>query len=289
MMNIVRAFALLVGLALPIGVVSAQQMTPDEVALLFKELASPDPEIKSEASRRLGGFSEWWIQQDVDEMRNYLPVALHGLRSSDAAVRVPASGFFAIVAMLRPHVADRIFQGLIEEIIGYFDDPHERVRRNMVGSIAMMQPAPPQEAVEPLMDLIRKAPSRVPGELWLAGVAAAGLSRAAPDSREVAEAIAALIEEIPIDEGRRVVIQRLREARPQHPLIIEKLIVQLDEDDRLLRWDAAMALGDIGPAAGDAVAKLRSIAENPDTDDDLRIIVEGALRAIENNSPNRPE
>lgn len=286
-MNPTITCALLICLGLSVGTVSGQPRSPDELPLLFEELASPDLEIKNNASHQLGAYAKWWIQQDVEVMRKSLPYALRALKSPDSGVRKQASAFFGIVGMLRTQVAARIFEGYIDEIIAHFGDPNDQVRGNMIRSLATMEPSPPQEAIEPFLEMLRQTRGRGEG----GKNALFGLLRAAPGSEEVAKTIANILDESTSAEARRGIILVVAQARPQqpHPLIIEKLIEQLEVDHRLLRFTTSRALGAIGAAAVDAVPKLRAIVDDPETDDDLRITVEAALRSIEGRPPpNHP-
>jgi len=102
-----------------------------------------------------------------------------------------------------------------------------------------------------------------------------------------ADAVARLLDSTTDPESRRGLIQMLGSAKPTHPVIIAKLVEQLDYDNRLLREDTIRALGEIGPPAAQAIQKLRVIASDPSTDQELRAQAEAALRSIEKKPPPR--
>ncbi len=270
-----QTFVLLMGLlGLHGSFASAQPRSPAELYQLFEKLKSSNLEVKNQASQELHAYAQWWLEQDVATMRESLPAALEGLDEPNPAVRRQASAFFGVVTALRCDDISEILSGTVDEIISHFEDPNDRVRGNMIRALALWSPAPPARAIVPFM----KALEDPSGEVR--SLAVYGLVRAAPESDSVAQAIANALDSLG-PEARRELTQSLENARADHPIIVQKLIEQLDDDHRPLVYTTAKALGVLGSEASDAVPRLRMIAEDPDIDDQLREVVNSALRSIQ--------
>lgn len=259
----------------------AQPHSKEELVHLFGLLGSRDLETKNRASRGLLTYSTWWIQQNSSVMRESIPALLTAVTNQDSSVRVQASGFFNIIGLFRARDSAAILDGYIKEMLKLIEHSDQRVQANLMGPIALFQPSPPAESVRVFMQVLsqRRQGAAAP-------VAVFGLMRAAPDNRFVAEAVLKALGSSSA-EVRRALIQSVASAKPQHPhpLIVQALIEQLSEDSRRLRQDTVRALGAIGPDAGEALPKLREIAENPKTDRELRINVEAAVRSIKGSPP----
>lgn len=278
---IVRVGILLCAISICLGVAAPPQHSTDELAKLFDRLGSSDLEVKNKASQGLLAYAMWWGRQDVEMMRKSLPVALSALGDSDPAVRVQAAGFFGLIPSIRSQESGRILAGMVGDVIDHFDDPNDLVRKSLVRSIAMLEPAPPAESVGPLLKVLAGDTNS-----GVRSLAVFGLMRVAPTSEEVAQTIAEVFHSVPIDV-RREMIDNLAAAKPENPnpLIIDVLLEQLDETSLRLRKDTVRALGAIGPAATQAVGKLQGIAEAPDADEQLRNMAKTALRSIEGSAP----
>ncbi len=259
-----------------LGVASAQPHSLEALASFFQGLKSPDLEMKNTAGQNLLSYGEWWIEQDVATMRRSFPILFAALEDSDPGIRLQASAFFSVVGPLRQKDGLEIFEGIVPQIIDKFDDPNPRVRGNVMNSLVLLEPGPPLEVMEPLLKKALKDPNTS-----VRGMAVYGWAKAAPASLEAAYAIANLLEETEDPEARRGLIQKLAFVKQAHPVIVAKLVEQLDKDSERLRMTTARVLGEIGPAAAAALPKLREIASDAATGEELRQQAEAALQSIE--------
>ena len=255
-MRFVRVLALIVVFGFSLTLLRAQTRTPKTLSALFEGLKSPDLEVKNRAAGDLLSYVAVWVQQDPSTMQEDLPALLAALEDRHPEVRTQSSTFFRTVAFMRPKDKEEILRPVIYFLIGRFDDPDPRVRTNLMRAIAALEPAPPYQAIEGFTNHLED-PSPEAQSL-----AVYGLVRAAPDSLQAAEAVAGLLDNTSDPEARRGLIQMLGAAKSTHPIIIGKLIEQLDSKDGGLRGDTVRALGEIGPPAAQAIQQLRAIASD---------------------------
>lgn len=261
----------------------AQSPAPKTLERILEDLVSANVEVRNKAREAGHAYLDEWRRRDVDGMREDLPVLMAAINRPDPGVRLSASAFLATVALLRPGDVMAFLAGYEREVLGGFHDPHSVVRANLVRCFALAEPAPPRLAVEPFMNALEGPPSES------RKLAVLGLARAAPESLAAADAIVTLLDRIEDPEERRESIQVLAFAKPAHPVIIAKLVEQLEMDHALLLEDTIRTLGEIGtPAAAQAGAKLRALADDVNADPEMRSNAAAALRAVEGRPSPRP-
>lgn len=266
------------GLCLVVVTCHVSSGSQESLPKLFSGLKNPDIEARNRASQAVLSYTVNWIQQDPATMRKAFPAILAALDDDNADVRLQASAFFSGLGRFRKHDGHAILGTLELELIKRFDDPHPRVRANLMAAIASLGPAPAYvaQAIEAFEKHLNDPDYRV------RGMAVVGLASAAPDSASAASAIISLIDRTTDPEARRGLLQRLAHAKPRHPAIIRKLIEQLDHDSTLLRQTTVRVLGEIGPPAAEALPKLYEIALDPSTPQELRQGAKSAIKSIGN-------
>ncbi len=274
-----NTFVSLILFGISTALLLSQVRSGEDLQTLFEELKSSDLEVKNRASQGLLSYAKVWIRQDAATMQQVLPTVLAALGDSYPDVGVQASAFFGVIGMFRQKDALEILRPVTDQLIARFDDPNPRVRENLMRAFALAQPAPPYQAVDGFMKHLKDSDDMV------RRLAVYGLVKAAPASLPAAEAVAGLLDETADSEARRELVRVLGKAKLTHPVIIAKLIEQLDRKDERLREDTVYALGEIGPPAAPAIDKLRAIAGDPASGESLRKGAERAIRSIEKDAP----
>ena len=250
----------------------------EEFERIFAESRNFDHQVQNSGSEVDRDVFERWLRQDVESMRSVIPVLLKALEDENPRIRTEGSAFFRAVAFFRPLDLTKFVQGVVPQLIARVDDPYWNVRANIMPTLALLEPSPPPEAVEPFFRHLDD-PN---GEVRSAAVL--GLLRAAPRSRRMAEAVAALLDRERTPEERLDILRTMTEVKPppSHPLLVAKVAEQLENAS--MRKEALEVLDTIGPPAAVALPAIREIADDPRTDNQLRRSAQSALRRIERSA-----
>lgn len=256
------AAACLSALSLP---ALGQSVSPSSLATIFEKMESSDLQTRNAASAKGRELVSEWIRADVATIRSLLPPLLKGLQSSDRSVRVSASGFFSLLGMFRADEVLAITQGLQERIVDAFDTEDDQIRANLMRCFALARPEPPAIAI-PGFAKSAARPDSEPQRIALLG-----LMRAA-GSDTAAAAVFAVVDGMADDPERmRAFLGLAALAKPEHPVILERLGTLLDHEDDSVAVDTISVLGAIGAPARAQLLALDRIAADGERSDSVRI------------------
>ncbi len=222
---------------------------------LTRALRHRSPEVRSAAAVALGQFG---TRAPKDEL-----AAL--LSDPESAVRLQAAETLTDTAAVLP---EDVFRVLAE---GIADDDEDQRRR--AANIVQQLGSRAKPLLEPLLEAFEAAGEERAEELALP---LALLAPAAPEAR------AALIAAVGDPARRRAALPVLSLLGGDLRETVPDLIAILEANDDPSRWQAMSLLGDIGPAASDAVPVLIEIlADAAQTDDAERLLrAEAAAAAL---------
>jgi hypothetical protein len=281
MKNLYRLLAscLLVSMAV------AQSVPGGDLERIFSDLFGSDPQAQERARSESAAYIEKLVELEVADIRSTLPFLLRTIREDDRPnVRLSASAILVTLAAFRRHDLLPIIEGYEDEMMRGFNDSDPRVKSNLMTYLALAEPAPPVETIEPFTEALMD--DTQPETVQRAAIL--GLARAAPESLDAAEAIVGRLSRAEASGSRPNLIRALRAARPTHPVIVTRLIEELGEEDVLLREAVIDVIADIGTPAVRAAEKLRALADDPELDPELRARAADALDLVEGRRGVRP-
>lgn len=252
---------------------TAEGQAPSELSRLFETLVAAEegkvPEdVKEHAQEQLTQI----LEQDI---RPWLPGFLNILNSDNAKMRDIAARVLGI-AGLANYESGQSLMLIADELVPYLEDSDPNIRESIARALASILPRPPSTLAAPLRKLLHDSERNV------RLLAMEGLSRIRPVEPETLEAVLEIARKDKSEEVKGQALRALGELGVASGEVVNLLVANLEAPNQFIRTSAAHGLALLGPAAREAIPKLRELAEDENESEVVRSNARGALRLIEN-------
>jgi hypothetical protein len=243
---------------LSVIVVWAAPAAAEDWKALVEQLASPDKQIEAQAGDRLQKVVFPWLQS-LDTASLNAQVAQIAPLCDDPrpGVSFKAVALITMLVMMRRDSA-AVIKPAVPALLRHFSDSNPKLRDNAILCIAAALPAPPTEALQPLIGLLKDS------NLRAVGGASLGLMRLSPTAPAAEDAVVGFLSKEKQPDRLIAVLNGIGQAHTAGTATVGAVAGYLRHRDERVASAAIDALQELGGKAASALPALEAVAADPD-------------------------